>query len=217
MRRLFALALLALLACATDLLVGPSRFEEELRHFAAIDRRDPPAPGAVLFVGSSSIKLWQDIEADFPGVRVLKRGLGSAGIADLTRFAGRLVIPYQPRRIVFYAGDNDLAYGRSPQQVLADFEDFVALVQRDLPATEIAFVSIKPRLARADLLPKVQDANARIRRFIARQPGLSYIDVHTPMLDAKGRPRRELYRHDGIHLNREGYRLWAEVIGPTLR
>lgn len=218
MMRLFALALLAfLLICWTELLVGPSRFEEELQSFSASDRQDPPAPGAVLFVGSSSIKMWRDLETDFPGVRVLKRGLGSAGIAEVTRFAGRLVIPYRPRRIVFYAGDNDLAHGNSPQQVLADFEDFVARVRRDLPATEIAFISIKPRPARANLLPKMQDANARIRSYIARQPGLSYIDVHTPMLDAQGRARRELYQPDGVHMNREGYRLWAKVIGPTLR
>jgi hypothetical protein len=216
MRQLALGAVVVLLAFGISLLLRPSRFEPELRRFEALDRQSPPEPGAVLFVGSSSIKMWRSLESDFRPLRVLRRGLGSAGVEDMTRFADRIVIPYRPRRVVFYGGDNDLAYGRTPWQVLTDFAAFVKRVRRDLPGVEITFLAIKPSPARTALLPKIREANGLVRSFTQEHEGLSYIDVYTPMLDAQGVPRRELYKPDGLHLSDAGYDLWAEVVGRGL-
>lgn len=216
MKRL-ALGSVVLLICTAPLLLKPSRFEPEVRRYEESDRRNPPEPGAVLFVGSSSIGWWRSLQTDFPHLRVLNRGIGGVGIDDMTRYADRLVIPYRPRRIVFYGGDNDLAYGSSPRQVLAGVKAFVTRVRRDLPGVEIAFLAIKPSPARTHLLAKTREANARIRRYAAEEEGLSFIDVYTPMLDTRGTPRRELYRADGLHLSPAGYEVWAEVVRRGLK
>jgi lysophospholipase L1-like esterase len=215
-------AMVCATACATVAASaeGPRSFEQwepEIRAFEVADRERPPKPGGVVFVGSSSIRLWATLADDFPGVDVLNRGFGGSEIADSTHFAGRIVVPYRPREIVFYAGDNDLASGRTPADVLGDFDAFVRRVRRDLPRVGIDFVSIKPSPARVALLGKMREANALVRRYAARRRGVVYVDVFTPMLDAAGRPRPELFGEDGLHMNRTGYELWTRAIAPRLR
>lgn len=221
-RRRFAavLGLVSLLLAAAVAVAqrhaDPAIWEQEIRKFEDADRADPPAPGAVLFIGSSSIEHWKDLASDFSGKRVLNRGFGGSRIADATYFAGRIIVPYRPRMVVLYAGDNDVADGRTAQQVLDDYAAFVARVRRDLPATPIAFVSIKPSPARAGLLPVMRAANAKIRSYAAAHPHLLYIDVASRMLDAAGQPRADLFGEDRLHMNRAGYDLWREVIAPYL-
>ncbi len=194
------------------------RWEESIAGFAAADRENTPTPDGVVFVGSSSIRLWRDLQAQLKAKRrVLNRGLGGARIADCTRYLDRLVFPHAPRQIVIYAGDNDLAEGRPPKQVLNDFVRFVAAVRKKLPATRIVYISIKPSPARARLIAQAQQANHLIRRFIQGAENMEFIDVFTPMLDDGGRPRAELFQDDALHLNSAGYHLWASLIGPHVR
>lgn len=194
-----------------------NQWEAEIRKFEEADRVQPPPRGAVLFVGSSSVRLWQTLAEDFPGVKVINRGFGGSQIDDSTLYADRIVVPYKPRMVVLYAGDNDLAAGKTPQQVFEDYKAFVARVRRDLPKTKIAFISIKPSPSRAALLPKMREANGLIKNYVSRDKGLAYIDVFTPMLDGDGSPRPELFGPDMLHMNREGYRLWKSVVAPYLR
>ena len=193
------------------------KWEAEIKRFEEADRQHPPAKGAVLFIGSSSIALWKDLAQDFPSTRVLNRGFGGSEIADSTSYVGRIVAPYRPRMIVLYAGDNDLADGKTPQQVFEDYQAFVGRVRRDLPKARIAFISIKPSPARASLMQRMKAANEMIRDYASRHRGLVYIDVFTPMLGADGQPRRELFGQDGLHMNREGYSLWRALITPYIR
>jgi lysophospholipase L1-like esterase len=186
--------------------------------FATDDAAHPRPPGGVLFVGSSSIRLWNDLATQLSGARgVLNRGFGGARISDCTRYLDRVVFPYAPRVIVVYAGDNDLAEGRQPKDVFNDFVKFVETVRKRLPATQIYYISIKPSPARAVLLPRIREANQLISKFIANGTDLEFIDVFTPMLDEAGRPRPELFQADALHLNKAGYELWAKVIGPRVR
>ena len=195
-----------------------SQWEESIARFAAVDREHAPAPGGVVFVGSSSIRLWNDLETSFRDAPViLKRGFGGWKMSDCTRYLDRLVIPYKPRLVLVYAGDNDLAEGRSPQDVLRNFVKFVEDIHKELPATRIAYISIKPSPARAALIPQVRETNEMIRRYVAVGQNLEFIDVFTPMLDPDGRPRAELFRADALHLNGAGYALWKAVIAPHVR
>ena len=138
-------------------------------------------------------------------------------MSDCTKYLDRLVFPYAPRLIIVYAGDNDLAEGREPTDVANEFVRFVERVRKALPATRIAYISIKPSPARAGLIPKIRETNQLILQFITASDNLNFIDVFTPMLDHGGHPRAELFRADALHLNSAGYQLWATIIGPHVR
>lgn len=192
-------------------------FVPEIAVFAVRDSLDPPAPGGILFVGSSSIRFWSTLATDFPGEPVLNRGFGGSTLPDVTFYAPRIVLPYRPRTIVLYAGDNDIAAGHSPEQVLADYETFARLVHGALPSTRLVFVSIKPSPSRWELADRMREANALIARAIAGDSLATYVDVFTPMLGPSGRPRPELFRADSLHMTPAGYALWRERLAPFVR
>lgn len=189
----------------------------EIAQFQAADRLTPPPVGGVLFVGGSSIRHWPALSTDFPGVNVVQRGFGGGQLIHVLHYAPRIVLPYRPRLIVLYAGDNDLAYGRPPDIVFRDYKAFVALVRRALPDTRIAFIAIKPSGARWALVEKIRAANALVRRYAATDPKVVYVDVFTPMLGQDGLPRNELFDDDKLHLNTQGYALWRDLLGPIVR
>jgi lysophospholipase L1-like esterase len=195
-----------------------ARLEESIAAFANADREHLPPTGGVLFVGSSSIRLWSDLESQFASRPVvIKRGFGGSKMSDCTRYLGRLVIPYKPRLVLVYAGDNDIAEGKSPAEVLASFQKFVEGIQKELPATRIAYISIKPSPARAALIPQIRETNQLIKRYTSEKENLDFVDVFTMMLDANGRPRPELFRADALHLNEIGYSLWRGIIAPHVQ
>ncbi|WP_263772588.1 SGNH/GDSL hydrolase family protein [Propionivibrio soli] len=192
-------------------------WQASLDAFAAADAAQLPPPGGVLFVGSSSIRLWNDLEEQFDAPVIVKRGFGGSRMSDCTRYLQRLVLPYKPRLVIVYAGDNDLAEGRSPQDILRSFNEFVDGVRAELPETRITFLSIKPSPLRAPLLGKIRETNRLVADFVAARPGLGYIDVFSRMIDENGMPRSELFRDDALHLNEAGYAVWREVIAGYLR
>jgi lysophospholipase L1-like esterase len=195
-----------------------SPWETTFAAFAADDAPPPRPPGGVLFVGSSSIRLWNDLEDQFKDQPiVIKRGFGGSQLSDCVKHLNRLVVRYRPRTVLVYAGDNDLAAGTTPREVFRRFTAFVDGVHRELPDTDIAYISIKPSPLRAALLPQIRETNALIRDYADAEGKVDFIDVYTPMLDASGRPRRELFRPDALHLNAEGYALWKRVIAPHVR
>ena len=193
------------------------RWRESLEAFAAADRARAPDAGGVVFVGSSSIRLWSDLEREFAPVGIVKRGFGGSRMSDCARYVARLVLPYKPRLVVVYAGDNDLAEGAQPDQVLASYADFVAQVHAELPQTRIAYLSIKPSPLREKLMPRAIQTNELIEQYSRRDARLGFIDVYTPMLDAGGRPRADLFLPDALHLNAAGYAVWKSAISSHLR
>jgi len=194
---------------------APNPWEGAIRAFEEEDKANPPAPGQVLFLGSSSIAAW-DIEEAFPDLDVLKRGFGGSMIADSVYFFERVVAPYQPRAIVFYAGDNDVAAGKTAEQVADDFRTFVSRVRETLPDTTLLYLPIKPSIARWELWPTMKDANGQIAALSEKDPLLEYVDVATPMLGEDGKPRADLLIEDGLHLSEKGYALWSEILKPYL-
>ena len=196
----------------------PGFWESEIADFEEQDRANPPAPGAVLFTGSSSIRMWSTLAQDMQPLRVLNRGFGGSHIDHVNYFAPRIVLPYRPCAVVLYAGDNDLSEGtgKTPESVLADFEHFVSIVHGAWPDVPVYFLSIKPSRLRWDRWPLMREANARIGDFARATPGVEYVDVATPMLSEKGLPRAELFAFDGLHLNARGYALWTSILKPLL-
>jgi lysophospholipase L1-like esterase len=192
------------------------KWAAEIAAFAAADDTSPFPSGGVVFVGSSSIRLW-DLAAAFPGRPVLNRGFGGTQILDSVRHVDRLVIRHKPAIVIFYAGDNDLAAGRTPQQVHADFATFVGQVHAALPATRIAFIGIKPSIARWALIAQVREANRLVRDSCDRDDRLGYVDVDAAMLGWDGKPRPELFVQDGLHMTAKGYEIWNMLVRPFLQ
>lgn len=186
-----------------------------MQAFAAQDAEAPPARGGIVFVGSSSIRLW-NLGTAFPGQPVINRGFGGSQIIDAVRHVDLLVLKHAPKTVVLYAGDNDLAAGKTPAQVLADFKAFVAKVHGALPQARIAFVGIKPSLARWKIVDKVREANRLVRAACDADDRLGFIDVDGPMLGYDGKPRADLFVADGLHLSPKGYALWTTLTRPFI-
>ncbi|WP_430387747.1 SGNH/GDSL hydrolase family protein [Dyella sp. 20L07] len=196
---------------------GPAQWKPAIDAFVAADQAHPPALGSVLFIGSSSIHFWSSLAEDFPGIPVINRGFGGSALPDSTYYADRIVWPYKPRVIVMYAGDNDMAEGASPAQVLASFQAFVARAREGVPGVPVIYVSIKPSISRLALWPQMKEANDKIRAWSATQKDVRFVDIAPAMVDAQGQPRPELFRPDGLHMMPAGYALWIAALKPVLK
>lgn len=190
-------------------------WQKEMAAFEAQDRGSRPARGGIVFVGSSSIRLW-DLQKAFPGLPVINRGFGGSQVADSVTHVDLLVVRHAPRTVVVYAGDNDIAAGKSPAVVAADFRAFVEKVHAALPKTRIAFIAIKPSLQRWALVGKVREANGLVRAFCEGDDRLGYIDVDGPMLGWDEKPRADLFVADGLHMTPKGYEVWTALVRPFL-
>jgi lysophospholipase L1-like esterase len=202
---------------ATPAPLSLERHEPQIRAFEAADRASMPAPGGIVFVGSSSIRLWTSLAADFPGLPVLNRGFGGSTFPEANHYVSRAVLRYRPRTVVLYEGDNDIALGRSPRQVLADYREFVRRVRDSLPRTRIVFIGIKPSPSRWRLVELQREANRLVRDVVATDTLLSYVDVFEPMLGANGRPQPALFVGDSLHMTPAGYAVWRTQVAPFVR
>lgn len=217
MRRLVSAACLVLLVGPLAL-AAPEKWKDAIDKLTAADAAHPPPPGGVVFVGSSSIVKWTTLARDFPGENVIQRGFGGSEMADSVFYADRVVLPYRPRAVVVYAGDNDLNAGKTPETVLDDFKAFVAKVRAALPETRIVFIAVKPSPKRWHIRDKGERANALVAAECARDPQrLKFVDIWKPMLNEKGEPRPELFVADLLHVNAEGYKLWTPLVAAALK
>lgn len=184
---------------------------------AEAEKNRPHPPAAVLFYGSSSIRLWTTLAADFAHLPVVNHGFGGSTLAECVQELDRLVFPVNPRAVVLYAGDNDLDQGTRPEGVAALLEAFVDRTCARLGPTPIFFLAIKPSPVRFWNIGNIRRANDLARGVIAeRWPYVHFVDVFHPMLNGTGEPRRELFTEDGLHMNRAGYELWTTLVGEAL-
>lgn len=217
LQRLLALCFLVLAQNSFSQNTTPP-FADEIRTFDQQDAHHKPAPGAVLFVGSSSIRLWSGLQSDFPRHRVLNRGFGGASIPDVARYAEQTIYRYKPSQIVFYCGENDLAASDTitVATVVTRFTSLFRAIRKQLPGVPFVFISIKPSPSRAHIQHKVVAANQQIKQFLARQKATRFVDVYQPMMGADARPRGELFRADSLHMTEKGYAIWKEKLEPVL-
>jgi len=215
----FVMAAILLSASAASQAQNPAlrqRFEKQVQEYEAGDRKSPPPPGAILFAGDSQFFRWKTIHEDLAGYTLVNRGIDSFQLPDLIRYVDRLVLPYRPRLIVLHVGGNDVHNGRTPEQLLADFQSFVARVRTRLPDVPIVFSSITPGPGRWDEAPQRVVANRAIQDYIATQPGLEFIDLWSAMLTPGGQPREELWVEDRVHPNHAGYLIRVGLTRPLL-
>lgn len=194
----------------------PNRFAGEIGTFEEWDSKNAVPAEPILFIGSSSIRMWRTHEC-FPDLPVVNRGFGGSHISDVIHFAERIVLSYKPKLIVFYAGDNDVAGGKSAQRVLDDYSRFTRLVHARLPRTRIIFITIKPSGSRWSLWPEMNRANGLIKASCEKDDRLFFADLAAPLLGPDGRPDRGLFLDDQLHLNVRGYAAWTKVLKLLIR
>ena len=193
----------------------PERFAKAINWFAAMDQKSATPRDPVLFVGSSSIVQW-DTATAFDGLPVVNRGFGGAHISDVLYYFDRVVKPYEPQAIVFYCGGNDIADGKSPDQVLHDFAAFRQRVNASFQGCPVIFLSLKPSPARWEQWSRLKAVNARIKELAVTTPMLIYAETASVLLGANGKPDAALFQEDGLHLNSAGYAKWQAVLTPLL-
>ncbi|MEX0819441.1 MAG: SGNH/GDSL hydrolase family protein [Pirellulaceae bacterium] len=196
-------------------LAKESRWEATIQAFEEQDARQTPPKNGFLFVGSSSIRLW-DLKKWFPDLNAINRGFGGSEVSDSVEFAERIILKYEPRVVVVYAGDNDIAHGKTPQRVRDDFQELVSLIHAKLPQTKIVYVAVKPSIKRWALIDRVRETNRLITELTAKAERLEFVDVDKPMIGSDDLPRKELFVADGLHLSDEGYAIWTSLVKPHL-
>ncbi len=227
-RLILALAAsVALAACTTPAQPAPAasiqrlatpapRFDAAIAAFGEQDKANPPPKCAILFVGSSTIRFWSSLKEDFPKYQVINRGFGGSTVWEINHYFDQVVKPYQPKQIVYYAGDNDIGSSHhSPEQVYADFQTFMKLKTEALGKTPVWFIALKPSKLRFDMLPEMQDVNARVKAMADRRDDLAFIDIVPMMLKPDGTPK-DIFREDGLHMTPEGYKLWTPLVEAAL-
>lgn len=195
----------------------PERLGAEIRAFEDSDRRLPPPSGAIVCLGSSSMRMWHEhLASDLSPLTVVPRGFGGSTLYDALVYLPRIVLDLRPRALLLYEGDNDIDFGVSPDGVRKTFDALVHEVQHALPGTRIYVLSIKPSPARWALWPEMREANHLLDLACGDDSLLTYVDIATPMLDENGLPRGNLFLPDSLHMNPDGYAIWKSVIRPVL-
>jgi lysophospholipase L1-like esterase len=216
MQRFVLFALIFLTVTARAATNQFDKWEPEIKKFEAADRAQMPPKHATLFVGSSSIRFWTNLAEAFPKTQTIRRGFGGSQTIDALHFADRIIINYEPKHVLVYEGDNDLAAGKSADEVVADFKALYEKIHTALPKTKVSFISIKPSPSRAKIADKAQAVNAAVKKMAKWNPHLQYIDVWNPMLGPDGKPMPDIFVADNLHMNPKGYEIWRRVIEKKL-
>jgi len=213
-----------LVALILILLTGPAfagtntfaTWEREIAAFEKSDAARPPPQDAILFVGSSNIRLWKTLQKDFAEFPTIRRGIGGCELSDIAHFADRMVVPYKPRTVVVSAGSNDIHNGRKPEVVLASFTQLVGIVRSTLPSTRFVFLSINPSPSRWEEVEQVVKANALVKAFVEAGLNMDYVNTFDAMLGPDGTPRADLFVGDALHNNPAGNTIRADIIRSHL-
>ena len=214
MKQLFLILFLVftLFAAAQD----PSRFKTEVIQLSKKEYNFNPDKKLVVFAGSSSIRMWKDIQSYFPEYNVINNGFGGSHFSDLLFYYDELILSSKPEILFIYEGDNDIASDKKPSEVMKQAKELVAKIRQDLPKTRILFISPKPSLAREKLKEKYLTFNNKLERYCNRKKQLDFVNVWTPMCDKSGTILPGLCLEDGLHMNKTGYDIWGAAIDNYL-
>ena len=194
-------------------------FYNEIEAFRQQDSINPPPKSSILFVGSSSFRLWKDVQNDFPGYTIINRGFGGSSLPDVIRYADDIIFPYKPSQVVIYCGENDFTISDTvnARVVFNRFTELFGRIKKELPGTHVLFVSIKPSPSRQKYMPEMVLANDMIRKYLKKYPKTGYVDVYSKMLLTDGEPMPDIFLGDRLHMNENGYVIWQKAIKPYLK
>jgi len=193
------------------------RYQKEIDQFRKQDSISAPPKKAVLFVGSSSFRLWKDVQGAFPDTKIINRGFGGSTLEDVINHMDNVIFPYQAKQIVIYCGENDIASGETPQTVLQRFDKLFTAIREKQPRVPVVYVSMKPSPSREKFREAFIQGNTLIKEYLAGKKNTTYVDVFTPMLDDSGQPKSDIFLKDNLHMNEKGYAIWTEALKPVLK
>lgn len=190
----------------------------DIQAFKKQDSTAFPGTGKILFVGSSSFTKWKDVQDYFPSYPIVNRGFGGSTLLDVTRYESDVIFPYQPKQIVIYCGENDIANDSSVTGKMA-FERFKKLftdIRLKFPGVPVVYISMKPSPSRWHMRDRVMEGNSRIKKFLKKKRNTVFVSVWNDMLGTDGEPVKELFVEDRLHMNAKGYAIWQRLLEPYL-
>ncbi len=195
----------------------PNRFKEQVDELAGKEYYFSTDKKLVVFTGSSSIRMWKDVQSYFPEYNVINNGFGGSHFSDLLHFYNELILLRNPEMVFIYEGDNDIASKKKSKHILKEARQLTGKIKKDLPATKIVFISPKPSIARVHLKNEYISLNKKLKKYCLKQKNVDFADVWYPMLDNKGNVFKDVFLEDGLHMNKKGYDIWGNVIGKILK
>ncbi|WP_162343846.1 SGNH/GDSL hydrolase family protein [Cyclobacterium salsum] len=215
MKNLLFLSLLFLMLCPDSFAQDPERFSAQVRQ---ITQDYPPQnfQASVVFTGSSTIRMWKSLQEDFPGEKIVNSGFGGSQASDLLHYLDELVLDYAPEKVFIYEGDNDLAAGKTIEEIIETYNLIVSQIHLERPQTEIVLISPKPSLARWELADNYRELNATLKKYARGKKKVSYADLWNPMLNSNKTPMEDIFLEDDLHMNAKGYSIWARQIKKYL-
>jgi lysophospholipase L1-like esterase len=196
---------------------GVTNWEKEIAAFETADKITPPPKKPIVFTGSSSIRMWQSLNNDFPGKPILNRGFGGSQTDAVIYYADRAIIRYSPKQVVIYIGDNDIAEGKSVDKVVTDLKQLFTAIRENLPKATITFISIKPSPSRWRFIESIKQVNEHSKTYLRTMKRAQYVDIFNPMLAGTGKPKPEHFLSDSLHMTPAGYAVWTSVLRPYLK
>ena len=195
-----------------------SPFYKEIQAFKKLDSIKTPTKNAILLIGSSSFKNWVDVQDYFPLFPIVNRGFGGSTLPDVIRFADDVIFPYEPKQILIYCGENDLASADSVTATIVfnRFKQLFQIIRDRLPKVPIAYISMKPSPSRERLWPKMIEGNSLIKNYLKKKRNTAFIDVYSKMFDSNGEVLKDIFLKDKLHMNSKGYAIWQKIIAPYL-
>lgn len=194
-----------------------TRFQGEVDALNAKEFNIDPGKEVVVFTGSSSIRMWKDVQDFYPDINAINTGFGGSHFSDLFQYLDELIFRFDPDKVFIYEGDNDVAGEKKPIQILLHAAMVYGAVKTKLPDAEIYFISPKPSISRWHLKETYEETNSLLKDFCNANENLSYIDVWNPMLNNSGEPMSDIFIEDDLHMNAKGYQIWGKVIGEYLK
>ena len=204
-----------LMLASTGIAVSQTDFSKEVEK---IQQRslDKGLNEPVIFIGSSSIRMWSTLEQDFPDVPVLNHGFGGSEYSDLLKYREQLIEEFEPSMVVVYSGDNDIANSQVPSQIAEKADRFVDGLRREASGALVIILAAKPSMARWELKDKYQELNEQLKKVAENYDHVVFVDVWNPMLKQNGEVNPKLFIEDGLHMNEKGYKIWKNLLLPYL-
>ncbi len=194
----------------------PERFADEI---AAIQKKYDTIWDAsketVVFTGSSSVRIWGDLQKRFPNHQIVNSGFGGSQASDLLAYHKELILRYKPKKVFIYEGDNDIAEGKDSKEIIDDLLAIADKIRTQNPSVEIVLIAAKPSIARWNLKKNYKRLNRKFKRWSRKDAELHYADVWKPML-VRGKVMTDLFIEDGLHMNAKGYEIWYTALKPFL-